>query len=331
MNRKVKFGADVGYLITDFTIKQSILDYLYSSINLSKYRFTILNNVSSLEFLKENKHYVMPNFKGFNYFLIFITLNNIKYCVAIDRRKLSYHKDQNDLKIVFMVKLKIVTSEMIFNGTIFDGKLIESNNKFVFLIQNCFYLMGKPMLAMDMKEKTTHLDDIMKTNFNGSCDNCTFKLNKLYEYDDLPELVNNVIPSCTYAIQGLIFYPKCSGISIIHIEKIENKINIETTQKNTVENKTYDLISNYVNYLNSRTYSYEKNSKTKKLYLSKSNIPDVYNIREKEDSERLGIAHIPSLKISHLCAENIKDNQMVRFNCVYHTKFKKWIPINIIV
>jgi Asp-tRNA(Asn)/Glu-tRNA(Gln) amidotransferase C subunit len=73
MIKKIPFGTDEGLLITDFSIKNKVLEYLYNSLNLSKHRFIMLNTVNKLEFLKETEHYVSPSFKGFNYFLIFMT------------------------------------------------------------------------------------------------------------------------------------------------------------------------------------------------------------------------------------------------------------------
>jgi hypothetical protein len=334
LNKRITFGSNESYLITDYTIKQNIIDYLYSSLNMSKHRFVMLNNINKLESLVTDIHYVSPSFKGFNYLLIFITLDNKKYCVAIDRRKLSYHKEQIDIKTVFMVKIHVKVSDSIFSGTIFDGKLIDSSNKFIFLIQDCFYLMGKKILDMEMTDKMNHLDNILKLHFINTtvCENFIFKLNKLYTYENLEELIKVIIPKCNITIQGLVFYPPQSGISIIHIEKKNDKVDIETTQPTQsvmVESKTYDLIYNFVDYLKARTYSYEKGNKTRQFYLCKSNIPDVYNYSEKENGERLGIVHIPSIKISHLCVDNIGENQYVKFNCVYHTKFKKWIPVNL--
>lgn len=329
--KKIPFGTDEGLLITDFSIKKKVLAYLYNSLNLSKHRFIMLNTVNKLEFLKETEHYVSPSFKGFNYFLIFMIIEDKKYCIAIDRRKLSYHQEQVDLKTVFMVKVNVKTTDNIFTGTIFDGKLIESSGKFIFLIQDCFYLMGKKILDIEMKDKMVHLDNILKLHFmeNNVCTNFSFKINKLWTYNELEDLIKNIIPNCSISCNGLVFYPKLSGIFIIHIEKKLDKIEIETSQQQKIESKSYDLIYNFVDYLKSRTYSYEKGNKIRKFWLSKTNIPDVYNISEKDNGERIDIAHIPNIKISHMCDENIKDNLFVRFNCVYHTKFKKWIPVNL--
>lgn len=341
MSKKISFGSGESVLIYDLAVKQKVIDYLYSNLNLSKHRFIMLNNVNKLEHLRDNEHYVSPCFKGFNYFLIFMNLedtnnhnnknNQRKYCIAIDRRKLSYHKDQVDIKSVFMVKVLVKVSDPIFNGTIFDGKLIESSNKFIFLIQDCFYLMGNKILDMEMQDKIAHLDNIFKIHFSDPniCDNFVFKLNKLYTYSELENLIKNLIPSCNIPTQGLVFYPKLSGVSIIHIEKKIDKVDIETNQVQVVEAKTYDMIYNFVDFIKTRTYSYEKGSKTRKFWLSKSNIPDVYNLSEKDDSERIGIVHIPNIKISHLCDENIKEDKPTKFNCVYHTKFKKWVPISV--
>jgi hypothetical protein len=335
MSKKISFGSSESYMSLDLASKQKIIDYLYSNLNLSKHRFIMLNNVSKLEFLRDNEHYVSPSFKGFNYFFMFMNLEmngeKRKYCVAIDRRKLSYHKDQVELKSVFMVKVHMKVSESIFNGTIFDGKLIESSNKFIFLIQDCFYLMGKKILDMEMSQKMGHLDNILKIHFSDPnvCDNFSVKLNKLCKYDGLENLINNVLPSCSIPTQGLVFYPKYSGVSIIHIEKKVDKVDIETNQAQVVESKTYDMIYNFVDFIKTRVYSYEKGSKTRKFWLSKSNIPDVYNLSEKEDGEKLGIAHIPNVKISHLCDEKVKEDKPVKFNCVYHTKFKKWVPVSV--
>jgi hypothetical protein len=62
------------------------------------------------------------------------------------------------------------------------------------------------------------------------------------------------------------------------------------------------------------------------MWLSRTIVPDVYDIFEKEDGDKLGIALIPNLKTSHMCDDLIKD-KMVKFNCCYSNKFKKWIPL----
>ena len=346
----IKFGSSDVQLIKD---KSTVVDFLYSKIDLSKYRYNILNHVDKLKFLQENIHFVSPNYNGFNYLIIFMKLNNENVCIAIDRKKLSYHKNQLDMNVLQLLKLDMKTNDTLYNGTIFDGKLINNNNnnnnninnnnKYIFLIQDCFYMMGNKLLNMNMKDKMTHLNSVINNNFINSVinnnfkdnysKNIIFKINKLYNYDDIESLVNKM-DTLEYKSYGLIFFPQISGITTLYIEKNEtnnntretnNKKEITINNRDNIEQKTYNIITNFVNFLKNRIYSYEENGKTKILSLSKTEITDVYDIFD--DTEKLGIALIPNLRISHMCSELITDKP-IKFKCVYCNKFKKWIPLN---
>ena len=64
------------------------------------------------------------------------------------------------------------------------------------------------------------------------------------------------------------------------------------------------------------------------MWLKNTDIPDVYDIFEKSNSDiKLGIAHIPNLRISHMCNEIVTDSQSKSFECIYNNNFKKWIPL----
>ena len=89
--KSIRFGNGDAIIINDLSLKNKIIDFIFNSVELSNYRYNILNNLQRLKFLKENEHYVTPNFMGVNYFVVFVTINKTKYCVAIDKRKMSYH------------------------------------------------------------------------------------------------------------------------------------------------------------------------------------------------------------------------------------------------
>ena len=145
---------------------------------------------------------------------------------------------------------------------------------------------------------------------------------KLYEYDQLDTLINNVMPKCKFTVQGLIFYPQYSGITTIYMEQKKESINYESNEKEIVENKSYDMISNINNFLSSRKYDYEK-GKSKKLFIEKTNITDVYNLYDND--KKIGIAHVPNLKTSIYLQENINSKQEI--NCIFNKKFNKYIPL----
>ena len=61
---KYIIGNGEGTIINDLDIKTKIIDYLFNSVNLSKYRFNMLESIDQLKYLKANIHYVSPNFSG---------------------------------------------------------------------------------------------------------------------------------------------------------------------------------------------------------------------------------------------------------------------------
>ena len=363
--------------INNNSIKSKIIDYIYSKINLMNYRYIILNTVKKLLFLKNNIHYMSPNYKGKNYLLIINIINNIKYCVLLERKQLSYHKNKikiNKLKFYLISNDIIIknnssdTINELYNGTIIDGKLLYHNNKNIFLIQDCYYLMGNNLTNMKMNLKLDLLDSVIKSHFKYNDqenfinfpdylnineyndEKLIFKLNKLYNYDDLINIINKI--NTNYKIvSGLIFYPYFSGINIIYIDKNnlinnnndnDNDNNNDTDNDNDNDNDntiisndiinntdnydTINIMDNYVDFLKTKKYSYELNNKQKILWLDKSLIPDVYNISETVNGPRLGIALIPNLKISYLC-DNLIIDKPKKFLCVFYDKFNKWIPI----
>ena len=242
--KKTVYGNSEATFIND-NIKQQIIDYLYLKLDLSKFRYIILSTENKLKFLQDNEHYVSPNFKGYNYLLIMITINNIQYSIAIDRKKLSYHKSQLDMTTIQLILLDIKCSDCLFKGTIFDGKIIHNNKKYIFLIQDCYYLIGEKVIEIEMNQKMIKLDSIMTTYFNNNsyCSNFEFKLNKLYKYEHLETLINS-LPTLSINASGLIFYPKFSGINILHLEKKTEKININTNNNEIIEQKSYNFITN---------------------------------------------------------------------------------------
>ena len=324
---KYIFGNSDAIMINDLVIKNKIIDYLFHSVNLSNHRFNMLEDIQQLNLLKNNIHLVSPNFKGYNYFLIFKKIEDTSYCVVIDKKKFSYHKNKLNIKMVKIIRLKIRSSASIFRGSIFDAKLIFNKNKYTMLIKDCYRLLNNDLTKMEMSEKMSYLDNILN---NQIYDNPYFdiKLNKLFDYDNLEDLIKNIIPKSKLEIQGLIFYPKYSGIQIIYTNnKKQKKIDINKIEN--IKNSSYDMITNIDRILKERTYSYEKEGKQEKLKLQKTNIIDVYNVIDK-DNEKIGIAHIPNLKISSYCQEIFKKSNESTFLCVYNNIFKKWIPLKTI-
>lgn len=320
------FGNSEATVINDFSTKNKIIDYLFNSFDLSKFRFNMLDNLEKLNNLKKNIHYVSPNFKGYNYFVIFTKINHQQMCVCIDKKKLSYHRNKVNPKYINIYKVKVGTSMAIFNGTIFDCKLMMSKGNSIMLIKDCYKIMANNLLNMEMKEKMSYINSIIDNQFKKNCcSNFVFKLNKLYEYEHLDTLINNIIPKCKFTVQGLVFYPKFSGITVIYNEQKKESIEYKSDETKVVENKSYDMICDINSMLCSRKYDYES-GKQKRLFIEKTDITDVYNLFD--GTTKVGIAHVPNMKISLYLQDNVTDKTEI--NCVFNKKFKKYIPLKLV-
>lgn len=321
-----KLGNSEATIINDLSVKNKIIDYLFNTLEMSKYRFNMLDNLQKLTFLKDNIHYVSPNFKGFNYFLIFTSINNINQCFVIDKKKLSYHRNKVNAKFINIYRIKIQSSLSLYNGTIFDAKLIRKQGKYIMLIKDCYIMMGNKVLNMEMSDKMKYINSIINTQFTQACKNFLIKVNRLYSYDDIENIVNDIIPKCEIDVMGLVFFPKYSGITTIFIEKKQDKVEISNNVEN-VDNTTYHLIRNIVEFLSKREYSYEK-GKNVKMYVKKTEITDVYDVYD--ENTKVGIAHVPNMKTSLYLQNNIKTGEKYKMNCVYNKKFNKYIPLHLI-
>ena len=321
----VKFGSSDAIILNDLDLKTKIIDYIFNTIDLSKYKYTMLENINMLNFLKINEHYVSPNYKGFNYFLLFNKFDNISYCLAIDKKNLTYNRKTIDMKKVIIYKFKCMTSTSIFRGSIFDAKLLTNRSSFIMMIKDCFYVMGNNIVNMEMNDKMIHLDNIFTQEFQkNGCANFKIKINKLYRYDMLQNIVTDIIPKSEFEITGLVFYPIQSGISCIYTDKKTDKHN-NIGISNAVESKSYDMIHEIKNFLMSRTYLYE-NDKKNVFIIKPTDQTDVYDVYDNND--RIGIAHIPNYKTSVYCHQNIISP--VKCYCVFSKQFNKWIPISVV-
>ena len=332
MENRIIIGKSFGQIINE-EIKNFIINYLYTLIDLTLYRYTILDSLDTLNLLKNNKYYVSTNLKGNNYFLILIYIENVKYSLLIDRKQLTYNKNNINVNKINIISLDLNFSDCLYNGTILDGKIINDN---IFLFQDCLYLMKNDLTNVNMLIKLKYIDSIVKLHFR---DNpyFIFKVSTLYKYNKLNFIINS-INKLNYS--SIIFYPIISGINIIFINnKTEYKNNYNNNNNNTTivdpvkisDTSSYNIIANYCDYLKSRKYSYEYNTHQEKFWLEKSNIPDVYNISNCKYGEKLGIALIPNYKISQICENTIKINHPEQFICSYSNKFNKWIPISLII
>ena len=80
--------------------KQRLLDFIYSSVDLSKYRYEMIETNTDLPKIFNKNFYLTPNFVGNNCLLVFTKLRDKYYSFLIDRKTLSYSKNRVDISKV---------------------------------------------------------------------------------------------------------------------------------------------------------------------------------------------------------------------------------------
>jgi len=334
-DKKIAFGNYYANLIIDNDLKKEILNCLFNKINLNDFRYHMLNSIARLKYLQTTEHYVLPNFYGKNYLLIFCKIKNIKYSVLVDRKKLKYKLEDNvNLNDVMCVSVDIKCNDALYNGSIFDGKLLkDKENNHTFLINDCLFLNGVSVIDIDLIEKFKNVDNTINLKFSSKpCECFSIKYNKIYTYSELKQLIEMDLKTFSFTTVGLIFLPKKSGIYVIYVESKDPKVEFFSSAKEdnkdvVLECPSHNLIYNLKDILLARTYSYETGEKKKNFMMEKTSIPDVYRLFEIGQDIPIGIACVPSMKISHRFAKYFKNRNRSKVSCVYSQQFKKWIPV----
>ena len=295
MESKILFGNNFGYIINDYITKKKIIDYLIEHVQFYKFNSKEIVSINDLNNIKNNKYCIYPNIIGSNYLFLAKKINNLYYCVLIDYKNLTdeMNINYNNIKII---SLKIRLKEYIYDGTIFDGRLVSLGGTSVYIINNCFILENTIINLKDINEgKLTNFIE-NSIIIDHEMNSIYFKMNKLYELSEINNLVNNKIKNSRFKITSLNFIP----------------IN---------DNIKYTFTLCKISERNIEEYFYAK-------YI-KSDVVILYAL-ESTNKKKIGIAHIPNLKCSKLCKKNISKENFTIIKCKLNILFKKWEPIEII-
>lgn len=335
--------------------KQYLLKYVYNTIELSNYKYKLIEYEYDLPLLKEKQYYVSPNYNGIHSLLVFIKIKDQYLSFIIDRKTLTYNINQIDYDKVKVIPIHYRFDEEIYNGSIFDGVLLYNNIDGIkhFVINDIYCLRGKKQsddkITNKMLNINTYLENIKddpKTN------NIVFIVNKLYELKDIQQLVNMYIPKSKYykSIKGISFYTEFSGTKLIYLY---NNCSLDKTQEGDKEKDSPNQATVTQNkFVTSATPVIPKEIKESNVEVNKESITatfrmkstdtvDVYNlfIGEKLQEgdkklfkyKKIGIGYIPNVACSQFCKDVFEqcNSDTILVECKYDNAKKKWIPFKL--
>lgn len=350
-------NGETGNTGLNIHIKQQLINYIYSTVELSNFKYKIIEYESDLPLLLKQKHYISANFSGSNCLLVFIKIKDNYYSYIIDRRTLSYNQHQVNLDLVKIYQVSIRLDNSIYDGSIFDGILVHNNQNRTrtFVITDIYTFRGRSMVTDKIQYKIMSLVAYLKANLKeDKMNNLNLTVNKLYDVDKIENLLKDIPNMKNYNIKGISFYPEMSGTKLIFMIDNDNRTS-NSKNENTKQNVKFDLKTNLKNDRSEQKVDNEyQDRKVAIRYICKSDDPvyatfelkktkdiDVYKLylveTVKRDnktilkSKKMGIAFVPTIECSTLCREEfIKNiNSRVLMKCKFISDKNKWEPIEI--
>jgi len=300
------------YEVSNLTLKKEVLSYFFDRINYYEYRYLILRTIDDFKKNEKNIEYVIPQIKGEPCFLVFGTFNRKETSFMIEKRKLKFNLDQCEIKDIKIVQCNYKSTPKTYIGSIFDGRVVNTDNNNIFLIQDCYYLDGIKMNAWKLEKKIEYIDDYISRNMKES----NLKIRKVDHISNIEELDKKISKS-KVEINGYIFLQGRSGISYIFIDN-DNFSKNQITVEQESDNKLLELQENI-------NISYKDDELV--FLLKKDAKPDVYHIYDKEN-KLIHFASIPDVKTSQLCYESLKNKDSAYFKCEMCPRWKRFKPVS---
>jgi len=325
--------------ITNNNIKNSIISLIYQEINVSNFRYQILEN-NTIDLIKKDTYYITPHIVGSNCWIIYCQINSIKYQVILYKKDLKPIKNQINVQSIKIYEFKYNNLDKdiikLYPLTVFDGKFIMINedaiNKYIFLIQDMYCYDNQKMITKKLPDKVKVIEGLLQSLNTGLDKSFIIKLSGIYTFDQIGDLIFNKIKQSKLKINGLIFLPEKSGKILLYINDndfnmLRNNIPSESICKNyaSLSVPSIPLQMSIEKQLDKHLIS--------TFVLRKTNIPDVFEIYKYENEKiylnlkkenYIGICHIPDIKTSHYCKMMGDTHNIFVNKCNYNYKFKKW-------
>lgn len=340
-------------------LKQQLINNIYRTVDLSRFKYELLQFETELPILTEKKFYVSANFTGSNCLLVFTKVRDKYHSFLVDRKTLSYNSQKVNLKNVKIMNVNVKLDLDIYQGSIFDGTFIMGKNK-TFIVTDVYTFKGQDFTQSQLSSKLLTLHTYLKCNYNvdNKGNDIDIMVNKLFQLNETEHLINNIIPKIKdFTVRGICFYPEISGTKLIFLFGNENRkdnrenslpiksnspINLVNTFEISSSTPKEDIMAKPI-IKNVRTIYVPKNNQLDETYIfemKKTDNSDVYNLNVVEHIKdgtvtrlkrtKIGIAFIPNITRSKWCKNTIESSDgKVLVHCKYHIDKQKWEPISI--
>lgn len=356
--QKKTFNNTFGESSHDNLLVQQLISYIYSTVDLSKFKYEIIQYDNELPKLLKQKYFVSANFAGYSCFLIFCKLKDKYHTFLVDRQTLRYNASKIDYSKIKIEFKDVALDPSIYNGTIFDGILVKNTKgNDTYIISDVYRFCGNDFLHMKLDKKLITLVEYLKKNYNHNnvLNNLTLTVNKIFTIDKFEHLTKKVIPAIKeFKTKGVSFYPEMSGTKLFYIFDNDKKNDVPIQNAIGYQNKQNYEIKDDMNKYKPTHQVVEKNKDLSKYKYVNNTDNDVFATLEmkatenidvyklfavaKEEvngktllkREKMGIAYVPGTERSILCRDLLskEPGKSVLMYCKFNSSKGKWEPLN---
>lgn len=355
---EISFCDKIAYNIKSDETKKFILDRLEKlyEIKIIQKHFDKYDIEKSPKVVNANPHMMCLRSNGNPYFLYLVKYNLIQYCIFIDK------KIQQGYYLPRMIIVPLRFNDILFNDTLFEGEMVKGrDNKWYYIINDMLVSNGTKLHDYNLPRRLTMLYDVLQKHYHhDEYDVFRICVKTYFKYNEVDKMMNEHMQHLPYTCRGVYFYPlylrfRCilcnfNDDLVKKVERVKYK-NVkqfilskdDLVQSQTVSSpqeesdatsessfvSTSDASSNNNVNVNNKNTSLVGNIEKKVFYVRKTSSPDVYELFD-DRNQNVGIACVPSLKISKMMREVTKNMNMVdktAMNFEWSEKFKKWMPI----
>ncbi len=273
-----------------------IFKYVKEHTGDSVYKKEEINNIDSLDFIKNKKYMVSHDITALPVWIVFFILDSCCYSVVIGK----YGKHP-----IFKIDVSALVS--IYDGTILDGYYIDGNIHEI-MINDIFYLEGHNTKNFIFEKRREIIDNILYKNIK--------------------------IKKSPYSIIKVLSVYNANNEKQL-LELFEHTMTINNSKnKYKIENWLFFPNQPYSKKQTSFYYKLKSTDLTripviiKEVIMRKTKSPDVYYIMDKTSYDRLGIASVPTSELSKKFKDWFpKDIIEINIECKYDVRENKWNPI----
>ena len=173
MNSKILFANSVGYKINNYLIKKKVIDYLQNNVDIYKIKNNFILDENDLLTIKNENLSILPNIVGDDYIFVSIKHNGMYYAVLVEKNTLDFEDtNYNNLNII---SIKIRLANKTYDGTIFDGRIVNLGGCCAFII-NKIYKLKRLYIEIYLYKLYTLAQVWVPVADIGSCTKCTIFL-----------------------------------------------------------------------------------------------------------------------------------------------------------